>query len=487
MSLAKCSCRAELAGRHEHTRRAASSNDLHVRPARGAGAAGRAPASRPAFPHRDPVLRAQGRAQAALHQLAAGSAGQSSGAAGLPREDRSLRGRGRPGRRHDGDQSVRLLPRARRRAVAVRLRSLARRRDRAVPQGRAAGPLVVGMARQGRSQQAAHRRFHRRPERTPAEGHRLHRAPGAGRAELRGDARPRQGLVPRQRLASGHHPAPSRLRRALRLGLPDPAHARREAARRTGRPDARLHRPPCLVRDLPAGRRLDRSRPDLGPADRRRPHPARLHARAVECRADRRRGRGERGRLLLRHEGDARARDAAHHQALQRRAVGQASGRRRGDRERHRQARPAAHHGRRADLRVDRRHGRRGMEHAGAGAGEAAQGGRAVPQARRPLCHGAPAAFRPGQVVSRRAAAALVAQLPLAQGRRGDLARRPSLCRGGQADAAPRRRWRIALRWPSRSACSSIPATSSGPSKTPGTTCGANGDCPATSRSTKPR
>ena len=30
MSLAKCSCRAELAGRHEHTRRAASSNDLHA-------------------------------------------------------------------------------------------------------------------------------------------------------------------------------------------------------------------------------------------------------------------------------------------------------------------------------------------------------------------------------------------------------------------------------------------------------------------------
>ncbi len=114
--------------------------------------------------------------------------------------------------------------------------------------------------------------------------------------------------------------------------------------------------------------------------------------------------------------------------------MGQASSRRRGDRRRHRQARPASHHGRRADLRVDRRHGRRGMEHPGAGAGEATQGGRAVPQARRPLCLGAPAAFRPGQVVSRRAAAALVAQLPLAQGRRGDLARPAPLCPGGQAD-----------------------------------------------------
>ena len=75
-----------------------------------------------------------------------------------------------------------------------------------------------------------------------------------------------------------------------------------------------------------------------------------------------------------------------------------------------------------------------GMEHAGAGAGEAAQGGRAVPQARRPLRQRAIAAFRPGQMVSRRAIAALGAQLPLAQGRRGDLARPASLCAGGQAD-----------------------------------------------------
>ena len=35
--------------------------------------------------------------------------------------------------------------------------------------------------------------------------------------------------------------------------------------------------------------------------------------------------------------------------------------------------------------------------------------------------------------------------------------------------------------------CSSIPATCSGPSRTPGTTCGASGACRATSRSTQPR
>ena len=75
-----------------------------------------------------------------------------------------------------------------------------------------------------------------------------------------------------------------------------------------------------------------------------------------------------------------------------------------------------------------------GVEHAGAGAGEAAAGRRAVPPACRPFRHGAAAAFRPGQMVSRRAAAALGARLPLAQGRRGDLARPASLCAGVQAD-----------------------------------------------------
>ena len=97
------------------------------------------------------------------------------------------------------------------------------------------------------------------------------------------------------------------------------------------------------------------------------------------------------------------------------------------------------------------------------------------------------AAFRPGQMVSRRAAAALGAQLPLAQGRRGDLARPASLCRRRTSRPASRRRWRIALRSPSRSACSSIPAICSAPSRTPGTTCGASAACPATSRSTTRR
>ena len=54
-----------------------------------------------------------------------------------------------------------------------------------------------------------------------------------------------------------------------------------DVRRSTGRvgTDARLHRPACLGRSLPSGRRLDRPRPDVGPA---------LPARAI-CRSPRRR------------------------------------------------------------------------------------------------------------------------------------------------------------------------------------------------------
>ncbi len=224
--------------------------------------------------------------------------------------------------------------------MALHLRSRARRGDRALPQARADGPAGEGMAVEGRSREAAHHRFHRRPERAIAEGHLLHRTPGTGRADLRADARSRQGLVPRLGLAAGDDPALPGLRHALCLGLPDPAHARREAARGPGRPDARLHRSPCLVRSLPAGCGLDRPRSDLRPADRRGPHPARVHTRTVERRADRRR-RGEgRGTIRARDVGQPHPRDAAHDQALHRRSVAEAARHRGEDRERHLQGRP---------------------------------------------------------------------------------------------------------------------------------------------------
>ena len=85
--------------------------------------------------------------------------------------------------------------------------------------------------------------------------------------------------------------------------------------------------------------------------------------------------------------------------------------------------RRAPDHGRRADLRLDRRHGRRGVEHGRAsGPTKRALRRRPDPPAARPLRAGRPAALRPGQMVSRRAAAALGLRALLARRRRAAVA-----------------------------------------------------------------
>ena len=108
--------------------------------------------------------------------------------------------------------------------------------------------------------------------------------------------RQRQRFVPGQRLAAGAAAAALRPGRALRLGLSHPAHARRQGAGRPQRHHGGLHRPARLVRGVSAGRGLDRARPDVRPAGRRRPHPARVHAAAFGRRADRGAGGRRRGR-----------------------------------------------------------------------------------------------------------------------------------------------------------------------------------------------
>ena len=92
-------------------------------------------------------------------------------------------------------------------------------------------------------------------------------------------------------LAAGADPAPPGHRRPLRLRLPDPAQARRQAAGRPGRRRPGLHRSARLDRGLPAGRRLDRLRSDVRDAGRRRPSAARLHARSGDRGADQRQRR----------------------------------------------------------------------------------------------------------------------------------------------------------------------------------------------------
>ena len=120
-----------------------------------------------------------------------------------------------------------------------------------------------------------------------------------------------------------------------------------------------LHRSPRLDRGLPPGRRLGRARPHLGTARRRGPHPAGRHAHAL----DRGRpisgdGRASRGGVRRSPTRSAHPRRRPGHQALRRgkwRAIDARSGCRStsgwtaGD--------VRLTHGRRADLRVDRRQG----------------------------------------------------------------------------------------------------------------------------------
>ena len=104
-------------------------HSLSLRPARRALAAGRAPAARAALPDADPVVSLRIDAGRALPQLAAGSAEQLSRAARVPRAGPRVPRRGRSRRRDDGQQPVRLLPRAGRRDVPVRLRPTWQRRE----------------------------------------------------------------------------------------------------------------------------------------------------------------------------------------------------------------------------------------------------------------------------------------------------------------------------------------------------------------------
>jgi transglutaminase-like putative cysteine protease len=75
-------------------------------------------------------------------------------------------------------------------------------------------------------------------------------------------------LLPRLRLAAGAAAAPLRPGGALRLGLPDPAGARREEPGRPQWHRGRFHRPARLVRGLPAWRRLGGAGRHLRPAGR---------------------------------------------------------------------------------------------------------------------------------------------------------------------------------------------------------------------------
>ena len=238
---------------------------------------------RPA-PHcrtRDLELLAEGRAGPALHQLAAGPARQLAGPVRVPRADARACDRGRPRGRDGRAQPVRLLPRAvgRDDPRSPTSRCCARTSSPTSNARRPARCRALAGRRAARGRRAPSTSWSALNQRLLAR-HRLPDPHGAGHPDAANRHwRLRSGSCRDSGLAAGADPAQSRPRRAVRLGLPDPAQARREGARRPLRRRAGLLRPARLGRGLPAGCRLGRARPDLGPACRRRPHAARGHAR----------------------------------------------------------------------------------------------------------------------------------------------------------------------------------------------------------------
>ncbi len=277
-------------------------------------------------------------------------------------------------------------------------------------------------------------------------------ADGAGRVRARRDADARPWFVPRLRVAGGAGPAAARVRGALRLGLLDPAAARRDPDRRAGRRVAGRRRPARLDRGVPARRGLDRLRRDQRPHGGRGSHSAGLHGCPVDGGAHHRllqlvrasRPGPRRRGVHLRDEGAAAGRRAAGHEALSR---GSVAGHRSTGREGRRRPGPIRRppdDGRRADVRVDRRPRRGRVEHRRDGPQQARPGRQAAAAAAGPVRARRPAAPRAGQVVPGRAAAAVGVLVLLPPRRPADLERSGAVLRG-EAGARRRRGRRAAV------------------------------------------
>ena len=240
----------------------------------------------------------------------------------VPERDARVQRQRRSRRRHGGDQSVRLLRRGGGREVAVRSTTPSCSSElkpylEPLGQMQLTDRYVKGLDIAAKGTVDFVTDLNRKLSRDIA--YRIRMEPGVQTPDE--TLQIASGSCRDFRLAAGADPAPAGPRRALRVGLPDPAAARREAAGRAGRRLAGFHRPARLGGGLHPRRRLDRARPDLGPARRRGAHPAGGDAEPDQRGSHHGRAHACRGAVRLRHAADPHPGDAARHQALHRAAV----------------------------------------------------------------------------------------------------------------------------------------------------------------------